>query len=328
MQFDDFQGNNETEYQQPQGEYRQAGFFSRYGLIFVLKSVLWIVLAVLATLLIVSGILVYSVTTATNRREPVSPQTYLTSRHVDLNFTDPSGREHEGWMLWGLPNAPVILLAHGYESNRAGPLALGVRLQQSHYNVYLFNFHPISEGLRFSSLGTDEKEIFLEAVNVVLQQEDINPNRLGVWGESLGGYAALAAAQELDSVRALVVDSGYPTPTHLLELQVKKIMGDMSRYFWFFTELEFSLLNYQKEETDIRENLMSLEGRAKFFIVGENDPGLAAATQEIFEAAPEPKELLTLEISHSSSQLVGRAEQQYEDQVVKFFQENLPLRGD
>ena len=130
------------------------------------------------------------------------------------------------------------------------------------------------------------------------------------------------------SVRALGVDLSYPTPTHLLEMQVKKMLGDMSRYFWFFTKLEFSLLNYKKEETDIRENLMSLEGREKFFIVGENDPGLAAATQEIFDAAPEPKRLLTLEISHTSPQLIDRAEQQYEDHVVNFFQENLPLRGE
>ena len=278
QQFDDFQGDVETEFQQPQGEIRQAGFFSRYGLFFVLKALLWIVVAVLATLLIVSGFLVYSVTTATNRREGVNPGTYLTSRHVDLNFTDPSGREHEGWMLWGLPNAPVILLAHGYESNRAGPLALGVRLQQNHYNVYLFNFYPKSEGIWLSNLGTVEKEIFLEAVNVVLQQEDVNPNRIGVWGESLGGYAAMAAAQELDSVRALVVDSIYSTPTHLLEIRVQEILGDVSRYFWFFTKLEFSLLNYKIEETDIRVNLVSLEGRAKFFIIWENVPGLASAT--------------------------------------------------
>ena len=102
----------------------------------------------------------------------------------------------------------------------------------------------------------------------------------------------------------------------------------MSRYFWFFTKLDFSLLNYKKEETDIRENLMNLEGREKSFIVGENDPGLAAATQEIFDAAPEPKRLLTLEISHTSPQMPDRAEQQYEDHVVNFFQENLPFRGE
>ena len=67
----------------------------------------------------VGAALTYHVITATSSQESVNPQSYLLNSYFSLNFTDRHGGEHEGWLLLGLRRAPVIILCHGYDSNRS-----------------------------------------------------------------------------------------------------------------------------------------------------------------------------------------------------------------
>ena len=77
----------------------------------------------------------------------------------------------------------------------------------------------------------------------------------------------------------------------------------------------------------IRQNLAKLQDTPKLFIAAGDTPTLAQATQSLYGLAPEPKRMLVLE--HSQSALASGAEmKEYENQILTFFLQNLPLRAD
>src|SRR5579872_5907396 len=94
---------------------------SRFAAAFPTRLVVGIVSVLVVIVLALAGVgagLTYYVTSANNSEEAVNPQSYLLSSYISLSFTDRMGGEHDGWLLLGLRGAPVIIMCHGYESNR------------------------------------------------------------------------------------------------------------------------------------------------------------------------------------------------------------------
>ena len=79
----------------------------------LVRRILMLAVVLFVALAAVGGGLTYYVITRQNSQEAVTPQSYLLSSYIPLNFTDGSGGEHEGWLLLGLRRAPVIILSHG-----------------------------------------------------------------------------------------------------------------------------------------------------------------------------------------------------------------------
>jgi pimeloyl-ACP methyl ester carboxylesterase len=289
--------------------------------ILILGILLFLVLGVAGVLL------AYRVITARNDTEVVTPSTYLLSNYETLNFTDSAGGEHEGWLLLGLKGAPVILLSHGYNSNRSDLLSLGMVLRENHYNVYVFNFYGPRSKVAYSNLGVREAADLLAAIQTVVHQPSVNPHRVGLYGTTLGGYASLVAAQRSRLVRAIVLDTPYDRPEQMFDTQIDSALGGSSSAFRWLAEAEFHLFTWGTKPLPLRDSLWKLEGMPKLFISGRDIPALAAITEELYNMAPQPKRLLVLE--HSRAALAsGAAKKEYETQILNFFLQNLSLRAD
>jgi esterase/lipase len=287
-----------------------------------------ILLAVL--ILALAGIgacLTYYVISRHDTEEAVTPQSYLLNNYVTLSFTDRQGGEHDGWLLLGLRGAPAIILSHGYDSNRSDLLFLGTILRDNHFNVYLFNFHGPKAREAYTNFGPRETSDLMSAIDTVTRQSSINPNRIGLFGTSLGGYASLAAAQLNPKVKALVVETTYPTPEAMFDTQIDRLLGGSSGIFHIITEAEFHLATSRAGAPPMYDDLPKLMGIPKLFISGRDSPALAEMTEQIYTQAPQPKQLLVLE--HSQAGLASEAEKkEYENQVLNFFLQNLSLRAD
>ena len=297
---------------------------------FVLRLVLVFLILLVVIFLALAGVgarLTYDVTTANNSQEAVNPQTYLLNSYISLGFTDRSGGEHEGWLLLGLRRAPVIILAHGYDSNRSDLLWLGSLLRNNHFNVYLFNFHGPKAKESRSDLGPRQASDLLAAIETVTKQPEVNSNRLGLFGTSVGGYAALVAAELNPKVKALVVDTTYSTPEQMFDSQIDRLLGGSSGLFHTLTEAEFHLASRGGDSYAMPANLPKLANVPKLFVSGRDDPPLAAMTEALYDQAPQPKQLLVME--HSEAGLASEAEKkEYENQVLNFFLQKLSLRAD
>jgi len=299
-------------------------------LVFILRLVLRLLIlgvVLFVALVGVGGVLTYHVITRQNLQEDVTPQSYLLSSYVPLNFTDPSGGEHEGWLLLGLRRAPVIILAHGYDSNRSELLSLGAILRDNHFNVYIFNFHGPKVKGRFSNLGPRQASELKAAIDSVTRQPEVNSKRVGLFGTSVGAYAALVAASTDSRVKAVAVDSAYVTPDQVFDLQIDDLLGSSSRFFRVLTETEFHLATRVRRYDPLLVDLPKLAGTPKLFIAGRDAPALAEWTESIYRNAPPPKQLLALE--HSLAGLTAVDEKkEYAEQVLNYFLQNLSLRAD
>ncbi len=297
-------------------------FISRF-----LRGVLILAIVLLMVLGGAGGFLTYRIITARNDIEVVTPSSYLLSNYENLNFFDRTHGEHEGWLLLGLRGAPVIILCHGYNSNRSELLSLGTALRENHFNVYLFNFRGAKANAPFSDLGVGQTADVLGAIAAVTKQHAVNPHRVGLFGTTTGGYAGLVAAQQSSLVKALVVDTVYEKPDQMFDAELDRRLGGSSPAFRVLAETEFHLFTFGRKPAPVRENLPKLGNIPKLFISGQDTPLLAKATEELWSTAPEPKRLLRMEHSQTA-QTSGAEKKEYENQVLNFFLHNLPLRAD
>ncbi len=301
--------------------------FSRELVGRLVRAALILAGVLLAVLCGVGGFLTYEVVTAFNDTETVTPQSSFQSNFVNLSLTDHRGGEHEGWLLVGLKGAPAIILCHGYNSNRSELLALGSLLRQNHFNVYVFNFYGAKAQQSFSDLGIRQADDLLAAIETVTRQPGVNPRRVGLFGTTTGGYAALVAAEQSPLVKALVADTIYDDPTQMLDAQVDQLLGGTSQLFRLLPRAGFYLATLGRTRPPVRANLAKLGNMPKLFVMGQDLPLLAAATEDLFNLSPPPKRMLVLE--HSYTALTsGPVKKEYEDQVLNFFLHNLPLRAD
>jgi pimeloyl-ACP methyl ester carboxylesterase len=271
--------------------------------------------------------LTYYVTTTNNSQEAVNPQSYLLNSYVSLNFTDSHGGEHDGWLLRGLRRAPVIILCHGYDSNRSDLLWLGSILRDNHFNVYLFNFQGPKAKETTSDLGPRQASDLNAAIETITRQPEVSHNRIGLFGVSVGGYAAMMAAESNRKVRALVVDTTYSDPERMFDTQIDRLLGGSSALFLALAGVEFRVASSGGSPNRLRASFSQLAGVPKLFISGRDNPALAAMTEAMYQQAPEPKQLLVME--HSGANIAVETEKrEYENQVLNFFLEKLSLHTD
>jgi hypothetical protein len=293
----------------------------------ILAGILILALLCIIVLAGAAGFFTFRIVTEHNDAENVTPASFLLINYESLSFVDRSGGEHEGWLLRGLKGAPAIILCPAYDSNRSELLSLGTVLQENHFNVYAFSFHGPKTKQSISDLGVQQADDLQAAIQMLTKQRDINPHRLGLYGATTGGYAVLTTAFQSPLVKAFVVDSIYERPAQMFDAQLDQLLGGPSGAFRTMADVEFRLMNWGSKTPPIRENLAKLQNIPKFFISSRDSPLLAKITEDLYALAPQPKRLWILEHSYTA-QASGTDKKEYENEVLTFFSQSLPLRAD
>jgi pimeloyl-ACP methyl ester carboxylesterase len=297
------------------------------GLVVRLLLIVVILAAVAGVVLSAAGgFFTYRIVTHYNDTENVTPESFLLSNYEKLSFTDSAGEEHDGWLLRGLRGAPVVVLCHGYDSNRSELLSLGTVLQENHFNVYIFNFRGANPKTLSSDFGAHPVAVLQAAIAKVLAQQGINTTRLGLFGKDTGAYAALAVAEQNPKIRALAMDNVYEQPMQMFNAQVDQTLGS-TPLFRVVMDAEFRLMSSASKTLQVGENLSKVDSVPKFFISGRDAPSLAALTASIYDRAVQPKRMLVMDHTQFGS-MNGTEKKEYENQILAFFQQNLSLRAD
>jgi esterase/lipase len=262
--------------------------------------------------------------------ETIDPSSFLLRNFQSLPFKGSGGQTMEGWFIPSVRGAPVVFLCHGYKSNRSELLTLASTFQENGYNLFLFDFRAHgSNPASLCSLGIRETEDLLSAIQVVTTRPDVDHDRVGVWGVSLGAYVALSAAISSDKIKTLAVDTPFDSPANFIEMQTAATLGVDTFVFNKISRLGFFLVNLPKNAPSseaLIHSLSALEHRDKLFITSEEAPALEARTLNLFNHVPQPKELLRLKRSKTSI-LYDVDRKNYENSIVDFFKKHLPVRG-
>jgi dienelactone hydrolase len=132
----------------------------------------------------------------------VVPPDHLGVAHENVKFTTSDGLELEGWYVPSKNGAAVIAFP-----SRKGPQAKTRMLAEHGYGVLLFDRRGEgkSEG-EPNSWGWGGEADIKAAIDYLQHRPDVDPDRIGGIGLSVGGEMMIEAAAETDELAAIVSD--------------------------------------------------------------------------------------------------------------------------
>jgi len=128
----------------------------------------------------------------------------------DVRFTASDGARLAGWLALRSPDAPTIILVHGFKGSRADMLPWARYLFAAGYNVLLYDSRGCgqSDGWKIT-LGSRETDDLIGSTRYLAGLSDLRAKHFGALGVSLGAGTVLLAAARERSLAAVVADSAW-----------------------------------------------------------------------------------------------------------------------
>jgi dipeptidyl aminopeptidase/acylaminoacyl peptidase len=256
----------------------------------------------------------------------------ITPAALGLEYEDVTLRTEDDLRIaaWYVPseNGATIIVVHGLGTNRTSVLGIAQNLAVRGYGVFLpeLRAHGNSEGT-VSSLGVREVRDIRASMRYLQSRPEVDQERIGIWGASLGGATALLAAGEIEEIRAVVVDSSFSSIEWVAEHQFEKI----ERLPGWLAPLVVALGSWQAD-VDARDvapirSVGAISPRPLLIIHGLADELFAVENAVLLaEAAGPTAELWILPgVSHTAAYLTDPTA--YIDRVATFFKQSLPGDG-
>lgn len=220
---------------------------------------------------------------------------------------------------WYIPsqNGAAIIVLHGFGNTRLAMKDRADALARHGYGVLLYDLRGHGEsGGNVRAFGWQDIADVKIALDFLLQREEVDPDRIGILGFSIGGQIAIRAASEYEQIRAILADDpGFvtvddaPPPSNTKE-----------RILYFVSWVDgrgVSLWTGIPIPAGIPEALRNIAPRPILFI----DTGQAegrALVRYFYQIADEPKELWEIPEANHGAQFIARP-LEYEEKMILFF---------
>ena len=226
----------------------------------------------------------------------------------------------------GLRGAPTIIVCHGYGSQRSDVLTLVSALQDQQFNVFTFDFAGHGNNLPGTTLGYREVGELRSAIQAIAARDDVDPTRFGLWGVDMGGYVVLEVATSDPRVKAFIVDDAYSDPRVFVQSEIKRSGLTVLPMVDKVSDFGFRMLNYPfRAQPPVTGQLPATKGVPKLFFVAQDQQVLATETMDMFNRAPDTKQVVRTNAAYSA--MSDDSRKNYETQVVGFFLQSLPPSG-
>ena len=242
----------------------------------------------------------------------------------NLNLRELTFKSRDGLTLFGrfVPgrNHATILLIHPLGSSNDNMLIYAEFLANAGYGVFMIDLraHGSSDG-DTSTFGLREAEDVAGAVDYLLSRLDVNGQKIGALGISLGAQAALRGALKTDCLRALVLEGLGPVTLSDHGGKPKSLRRWINYPFnWIYYHVyEFMIGGH---DTSVMEAISQIAPRPILLIAsGEKD---IYFNRLFFQAAKEPKELWELPDGEHGAAIL-KDSQTYMRRVIEFFDQTL-----
>lgn len=214
-----------------------------------------------------------------------------------VQFVTIDGLTLTGWFVPSSvanKKSPAIIFCHGLGANKSDFTDMAKPISERGFHVLLFDFrgHGESEGGR-SSFGYEEMQDIEAAIAYLKRRSEVDAERIGAFGFSMGGAAAIMAAEKNDEIKALVADSSYTSLKDqglgLLESAYGSIMKPLIYPMLWTYRLYF---NIPAEEVSPINSISGISTRPVLIIGGEEDEQMPSSdAKRLYAAAGEPKTL-------------------------------------
>jgi dipeptidyl aminopeptidase/acylaminoacyl peptidase len=236
----------------------------------------------------------------------------------EVSFRRADGTRLGGWFVNSRNRAGVVLL-HGTNADRSSLVWEMRVLAAAGFGVLAYDSpgYGVSEGEVHWGMG--EQGALGAALDWLGSQPDVDVNRMGALGFSMGGYILAQVAAKDGRLRAVVLAAA---PSEIVEQTRWE-----HRRWGPLSELPAALALWWSgmplNEASPERVVPSIAPRHAFFVGGSADPIVQELmTRRLYQAAREPKSLWIVEgAGHGNYQLV--APDEYRQRLVEFFSREL-----
>jgi hypothetical protein len=215
---------------------------------------------------------------------------------IPLSQTGKSERLHGWWIPAKRPDAPVLLYFHHNAINIAANVSQAQQFHKLGYSIFLFDYRGFGQSEGAFPTESQVYEDAQVAWNYLTQERKIAPDRMIIYGHSVGGAIAIDLAAKHPEAAALIVQSSFTS------------MRDMTKRFglyWLFP-IEFLL----KQRFESLEKMKSVQ-MPVLIITGTKDLQIPVEMGErLYKTAPKFKQLIVIEGGGHDNHLSKRHRQQ------------------
>jgi hypothetical protein len=243
------------------------------------------------------------------------PPAELGTAYEEVAFTTSDGLELEGWYIPSQNRAAVIAFP-----GRKGPQRQARVLARHGYGVLLFDRRGEgeSDGDR-NALGWAGDRDLNAAVEFLRRRPDVDPDRIGGIGLSVGGEMMIEAAAESNGLKAIVSEgAGIRSIRETLAIPGTRKRLEASLAHAFVTP-GVALFSNDAPPASLEDLIRRVAPRPVLLIYAVPGQGGEAELSETFyDAAREPKAIWRVPDSGHTGGIEARP-QEYERRVVGFF---------
>jgi fermentation-respiration switch protein FrsA (DUF1100 family) len=250
---------------------------------------------------------------------------YVGLAYEDVTFVTSDDIWLKGWFVPSSCSHAAVILGHGFTRSRQEMLDVAAMLNRNCYNVLLFDWraHGESGGER-STLGYDEVKDLAAALDYLSTRPEVDPERIGVLGKSLGAAIAIRGGAALPQLRAVVADSPFPSLNESIEIGVRR-RGPLG--VWPLRPIALHLgkktIGVDPDLVRPIDDIADISPRPVLIMHGGRDELIPADTgRRLYAAAAEPK-CLWFEPNAAHVKLSTHYPVEYEARVIAFFDDAL-----
>ena len=247
------------------------------------------------------------------------PTPELGTTYDEVSFTTSDGLELEGWYIPSKNRAAVIAFP-----GRSGPQRPARMLARHGYGVLLFDRRGEGESEGDPNVFGWKGERDVRAAVAFLQSRpDVDPDRIGAIGLSVGGEMLIEAGAESDGPAAIVSDgAGIRSIREALAIPGTRKMLEATIVHTIVTPA-IALFSNDLPPASLEDLSGKIAPTPVFFIYTvPGQGGEAELTETFYEAAREPKEIwLVPGAGHTGG--IEAQPKEYERRVVGFFDDAL-----
>jgi alpha/beta superfamily hydrolase len=252
----------------------------------------------------------------THLGRPLVPPAQLGGAYEEVSFTTSDGLRLSGWYVPSKNGAAVIAFP-----GRNGPQAHTRMLARHGYGVLLFDRRGQgeSEGDPHAFGWEGEKDI-KAAVAFLERRPDVDPQRIGGLGLSVGGELMLHAAAETDALKAVVSEGAGSRSIG----EFRDMPGATPVQHGYETLITAGLTLFSNSPPPplMRDIVGRIAPRPLFIIWAPRGVDTEALNPGYFQAAGKPKTLWAIPESQHVGGLAARPAE-YERRVIRFFDDAL-----
>jgi uncharacterized protein len=256
---------------------------------------------------------------AIHPRQSEVPRIDLGVPYEDVAFSTEDGLRLAGWFVPSRNGATIIALP-GANNDRTDVAEHAALLARHGYGVLLFDPRGNGESQGDpNQFGWHTGNDVRAALTFLRGRQDVDGNRIGALGLSLGGEAVLQATAQNAAIRAVVAEGvgARSLDEVLLQPGISKWINLPQTWLTYATAGVLSRVSPPPSLKDLTP-LIAPRPLLLIYATGSDQAGEARLSPIYYEAAGEPKEIWAIPDAGHTEGLVTHPKE-YEARVIRFF---------